>query len=97
MVPAIEPNLRQAEIERVKRKRPDNLGAYDLMLRAPPSVYTCMPEGAARGVPLLEQALAIEPTYGLAHGFAAWAIYEVPAFFGKDFDDKVAPTQNGRV
>jgi len=73
VVSAIEPNVRQAEIERVKRKRPENLGAYDLLLRALPNVYTCMPEGAARGVPLLEQALAIEPTYALAHGFAAWA------------------------
>ena len=26
---AIEPSLRQAEIERVKRKRPDSLDAYD--------------------------------------------------------------------
>jgi TolB-like protein len=73
VVAAIEPNLRQAEIERVRRKRPDNLDAYDLLLRALPSVYTCMPDGAAEGLPILEQALAIEPTYALAHGFAAWA------------------------
>jgi TolB-like protein len=73
VVAAIEPNLRQAEIERVRRKRQDNLDAYDLLLRALPSVYTCMPEGAAKGLPILEQALAVEPTYALAHGFAAWA------------------------
>ena len=73
VVGAIEPNLRRAEIERVRRKRPDNVDAYDLLLRALPSMYTCMPEGVARGLPLLDQALAIEPTYALAHGFAAWA------------------------
>jgi TolB-like protein/Flp pilus assembly protein TadD len=73
VVAAIEPSLRRAEIERVKRKRPDNLDAYDLLLRALPSIYTCMPEGAAKSLPPLEQALAIEPTYALAHGFAAWA------------------------
>ena len=73
VVAAIEPNLRRAEIERVKRKRPDNVDAYDLLLRALPDVYTCMPEGSAKGLPLLEQALAIEPTYALAHGYAAWA------------------------
>ena len=73
VVAAIEPNVRRAEIERVKRKRPDNVDAYYLLLRALPGVYTCMPEGAAKGLPLLEQALAIEPTYALAHGFAAWA------------------------
>ena len=34
VIGAIEPNLRKAEIERVKRKRPDSLDAYDLVLRA---------------------------------------------------------------
>jgi adenylate cyclase len=73
VVAAIEPSLRQAEIERVKRKRPDNLDAYDLVLRAIPDVYPAMPEGAARALPLLERALSMEPDYALAHGFAAWA------------------------
>jgi len=73
VVAAIEPNMRRAEIERVKRKRPDSLDAYDLLLRALPSVYSFMPEGAAEGLPLLEQALALEPSYALAHGYAAWA------------------------
>lgn len=73
VVAAIEPNLRRAEIERVKRTRPDSLDAYDLLLRALPDVYTFMPQGAAKGLPLLDQALAIEPNYALAHGFAAWA------------------------
>ncbi|TPI76257.1 winged helix-turn-helix domain-containing tetratricopeptide repeat protein [Mesorhizobium sp. B2-8-9] len=73
VVAAIEPNLRRVEIERVRRKRPDSLDAYDLLLRALPDVYTFMPQGAAKGLPLLDQALAIEPTYALAHGFSAWA------------------------
>ncbi len=73
VVAAIEPNLRRAEIERVRRKRPDSLDAYDLLLRALPDVYTFMPQGAAKGLPQLDQALAIEPSYALAHGFAAWA------------------------
>ena len=34
VVGAIEPSLREAEIERIKRKRPENLDAYDLVLRA---------------------------------------------------------------
>jgi TolB-like protein/tetratricopeptide (TPR) repeat protein len=73
VVAAIEPSLRQAEIERVKRKRPENLDAYDLVLHAIPHVYPSMPEGAAKALPLLERALAKEPDYGLAHGFAAWS------------------------
>ncbi len=73
VVAAIEPSLRQAEIERVKRKRPENLDAYDLVLRAIPHVYPAMPDGAAKALPLLESALNMEPEYALAHGFAAWS------------------------
>jgi adenylate cyclase len=71
-VAAIEPSLRQAEIERVKRKRPDNLDAYDLVLRSLPEVFTLMPEGASRALPLLERALALEPDYAAALAYAAW-------------------------
>jgi TolB-like protein len=55
VVAAIEPSLRQAEIERVKRKRPGNLDAYDLVLRAIPLVYPSMPEGAAKALPASRQ------------------------------------------
>ena len=46
VIGAIEPSLRQAEIERVKRKRPDSLDAYDLVLQAQPDVYSGMPDRA---------------------------------------------------
>lgn len=72
VVGAIEPSLRSAEIERVKRKRPDSLDAYDLVLRALPHVYPAMPEEAAKALPLLEEALRLAPDYALAHGMAAW-------------------------
>jgi TolB-like protein len=73
VVGAIEPSLRDAEIERVRRKRPDNLDAYDLVLRAMPHVCIAMPEQAAEAVPLLEQALTLERDYALAHGLLAWS------------------------
>jgi TolB-like protein len=71
VVGAIEPSLRRAEVERVKRKRPGSLDAYDLVLRAQPDVYSGMPEGATRALGLLESALALDPAYALAHAFAA--------------------------
>ncbi len=71
VVGAIEPSLRLAEVERVKRKRPENLDAYDLVLRALPEVYSRMPEQSTKALVLLERALALDPTYALAHGFAA--------------------------
>src|SRR5262249_55146617 len=67
VVGAIEPSLRQAEIERVKRERPDKLDAYDLVLRALPDVYPAMPDRARKALPLLERALNLEPDYATAH------------------------------
>jgi len=45
------PGLRQAEIERAKRKRPENLDAYDLYLRAPAvrTPWCFMPGDADKG------------------------------------------------
>jgi TolB-like protein/tetratricopeptide (TPR) repeat protein len=72
IVGAIEPSLRDAEIERVRRKRPDSLDAYDLVLRATPHIYMVMPGEAMKAVPLLEEALALDPGYAGAHGLLAW-------------------------
>ena len=71
-VAAIEPSMRQAEIERAKRKRPENLDAYDLVLRATPLADTGMPDGALQALSFLEKALSIDPEYALAHGQAAF-------------------------
>ena len=73
VVGAIEPSLRDAEIERVKRKRPDNLDAYDLVLRALPHVCAAMADEAARALPFLDRALALEADYAAAHGYLAWS------------------------
>jgi adenylate cyclase len=72
VIAAIEPSLRQAEVERAKRKRPDNLDAYDLTLRALPLVYTAMPDPARQALVIIEQALRLEPDYARAHGLAAF-------------------------
>jgi len=71
VIGAIEPSLRRAEVERVKRKRPDSLDAYDLVLQAQADVYSGMPAQVTKALVLLERALALDPTYALAHAFAA--------------------------
>jgi TolB-like protein len=68
----IEPNLRRWEIERVRRKRPDSLDAYDLVLRALPLVQTLVPSDAIAAIPLLERALQLDPGYAAAHAALAW-------------------------
>jgi len=72
VVGAIEPTLRKGEIERARRKRPESLDAYDLYLRALPLAATAMPEDAEKALLLLEQAVALEPDYAVAHALIAW-------------------------
>jgi TolB-like protein/Tfp pilus assembly protein PilF len=67
VVGAIEPNLRNAEISRVRRRRPDSLEAYDFVLRARPFAHSHLAEDAAIAIPLLNKALEIEPDYAAAH------------------------------
>ena len=71
VVGAIEPTLRQAEARRVRRKRPDRLDAYELVLQAQPAVFSGMPEPSTRAITLLDRALVLEPGYALAHAYAA--------------------------
>jgi adenylate cyclase len=72
VVGVIEPTLRQAEIERSRRKRPDSLDAYDLYLRALPFAFTAMPEDADKALALLDEAIGLEPGYAAAHAIIAW-------------------------
>jgi TolB-like protein len=69
---AIEPSLRQAEIERARRKRPDSLDAYDLYLRALPHAWAYTEAESEEAIELLEKALRIDAGYVAAHGLAAW-------------------------
>ena len=96
-VGAIEPSLRAAEIERVKRKRPENLDAYDLVLRSLPHINTGMPEEARIAVPLLERALALEPDYGLAHGYLAWCFEVLFVRGGLDPDIAAAAVRHAHA
>src|SRR5438128_2587657 len=63
----IEPTLRQSEIERARRKRPDSLDAYDLYLRALPDAFAAMPEDADKALALLGKAIELEPDFAAAH------------------------------
>jgi TolB-like protein len=72
----IEPQLRRAEIERARRKRPDNLDAYDLYLQALPymqGVRVVQLEDFDQAIELLEQAIALDPDFAPALALAAWA------------------------
>jgi adenylate cyclase len=71
VVSAIQPTLLQTEIELAARRRPENLTAYDLYLRALPQFYLATREGAAEATKLAYRAMELDPRFGLVAGLAA--------------------------
>jgi adenylate cyclase len=69
---ALQPSIRLAEIERTRRKRPQELGAYDFTMRALRHVWMLEKDEAVRALQLLDKALEIDPEYPLALALAAW-------------------------
>jgi adenylate cyclase len=69
---ALQPSIRIAEIERSRRKRPQDLGSYDFTMRAMPHVWAFEKVESAKAIELLEKALAIDPAYPLALSLAGW-------------------------
>lgn len=73
VVGLVEPQLRRAEIERARRRWPDNPQAYDHFLRALPHFYARDPAGYDVALGHLDRAIALQPDYALALGYASWA------------------------
>ena len=69
---ALQPSIRLAEIERVRRKRPQDMGAYDHTMRAIRHVWMLEKEEADEALELLEKALETDPEYPLALALAGW-------------------------
>lgn len=97
IVGAMEPSLRRAEVDRVKRKRPDSLDAYDLVLRAQSDIYSGMPDESAKGLVLLRAALSLDPTYALAHAFSAMGYHNRYLRAGLHEDDRQASVRHAQA
>ena len=97
VIGAIEPSLRNAEIDRVKRKRPNNLDAYDLVLRALPFVFTRMPKEAEQAIPQLEDALKLEQNYGAAHALLGQCLHTRFSRGGLREEDRIAAIRHAHA
>jgi adenylate cyclase len=73
VVGAIEPKLRQSEIERAVRKPTENLDAYDLYLRALALRDSHTDDSVSEAITLSKQALVIDPTYAPAAALIGWS------------------------
>jgi adenylate cyclase len=72
VVGAIEPKLRQSEIERATRKPTESLDAYDLYLRALAQMQKYTRPGRDAAIALLKKALAIDPSYAPVAAAIGW-------------------------
>mgnify|MGYP000704601343 CR=1 FL=1 len=64
---------RNAELATMTATLPDNLEAYDLVMRALPHLWAHRMHENPEAIALLEKALELDPHYGLAAALAAWA------------------------
>jgi TolB-like protein len=71
IVAAIEPQLYAAENFRAQRKAPENLDAWDLVMRALSHYWRVTREDNVVAQALLEKAISIDPNYGQALGVLA--------------------------
>jgi TolB-like protein len=71
---AIEPRLQRAEIERVRRKATQDLGAYDYYLRGLASMHEGSGEAIRAAHGLFSRATELDPSYGAAYGLAAFCV-----------------------
>ncbi len=97
VVGAIEPSLRKAELERVKRQRPNSFTAYDLLLRSQQFVFAGMPSEAAKAIPLLENALQLDPDYSAAHAYLSWCFHSRFGRGGLREEDRLAAIHHARA
>ena len=66
VVAAIEPQLYAAENFRIRRKTPDNMDAWDLVMRALSHYWRVTRQDNLVAQALLEKAIAVDPAYGQA-------------------------------
>jgi len=72
VVGTIEPELVRAEGLRLQGKPPDNMDAYDYLLRGLACMHKVTPEDTAKGRAHFEKAIELDPNYGRAYAFATW-------------------------
>jgi len=70
-ITTIAPYVREAELRRVFRKRPENLDAYDFTLRGLDLLYRLHPAEFERAHEMFERAIALDPRYATPYALSA--------------------------
>jgi TolB-like protein len=89
----IEPSVRLAEIRRVSKRPTENMGSYDLYLRAMALYETFAPAEVFKAIELLERSVALDPDFAPAMSVAAQSHAYIVAFGWTD--DPASHRQKG--
>ena len=71
IVTTIAPHVREAEIRRALRKRPENLDAYDFMLRGLALLYRLRRTEFDRAHEMFDRSIALDPGYAAPYALTA--------------------------
>jgi DNA-binding NtrC family response regulator/TolB-like protein/Tfp pilus assembly protein PilF len=71
VVATIAPQVREAELRRALRKRPESLEAYDCALRALAQIYQLNKDDFTQARTWLEKAIALDPAYAMPYALLA--------------------------
>lgn len=78
IVGTIAPRVREAELQRAMRKRPESMDAYDLVLQAMQLLYRLDPNDFARAHELLLQAIRKDENYSAAYALLSqWHLLRI--------------------
>ena len=75
---SLAPHVREAELKRALRKRPESMNAYDLVMQAVDLIYRMTFEDFSRARALLRQAISLDDSYAVAYAYGAlWLVHSV--------------------
>ncbi len=72
VIGSVGPQILVAEAARVRRKPPQSIDAWDMVMQALPHMWRMTTEAQGRAQGILQQAVAIDPDYAHAHALLGW-------------------------
>lgn len=92
---ALVPRLTEAELRATRRRAPEDLGAYHLLLRARDRMYRFLPEPFEEAGSLLERAAVLDPDYAPIHAaMIEWRCYRIFQGWSRDRDADARALEN---